>query len=64
MKRRELVRHLEAGGCVLLREDASHSICSNLATGAREAVPRHAEVKRHLVRSLCRRLSVVVPKGA
>ena len=64
MKRRELVRHLEAGGCVLLREGASHSIYANPATGARETVPRHAEVKRHLARSICRKLGVEVPKGA
>ena len=64
MKRRELVRHLEAGGCHLVREGANHSIYGNPASGAREAVPRHQEIKRHLARSICRRLGVEVPKGA
>jgi predicted RNA binding protein YcfA (HicA-like mRNA interferase family) len=41
VKPRELVRHLEAGGCQLLREGASHSIYTNPATGIREAIPRH-----------------------
>jgi predicted RNA binding protein YcfA (HicA-like mRNA interferase family) len=64
VKRRELLRHLEAGGCQLLREGASHSIYANPATGIREAIPRHQEIKKHLARSICRRLGVEVPKGA
>jgi mRNA interferase HicA len=64
VKRRELVRRLEANGCLLLREGASHSIYTNPANGAHEAVPRHAEIKRHLAKSICRRLGVEVPKGS
>ena len=64
MKRGELMRHLEAHGCQLLREGASHSIYVNPANGVRETVPRHSETKRHLARSVCRRLGIEVPKGA
>ena len=64
MKRRELIRHIEGKGCQLLREGANHSIYTNPANGVREAVPRHTEIKRHLARSICRRLGVEVPKGA
>ena len=64
MKRRDLIRHLDEGGCKLLREGASHTIYMNPANGVREAVPRHAEIKRHLARSICRRLGVEIPKGA
>ena len=64
MKRRELLRHPEGNGCQLLREGASHSIYANPASGAREAVPMQTEIKRHLARSICRRLGVDVPKGA
>jgi len=64
MKRREPVRHMEAHGCHLLREGASHSIYTNPSNGAREAVPRHAEIKQHLAKSICRRLGIEVPKGA
>ncbi len=64
MKRRDLIRHLETNGCSLQREGASHSIYTNPATGRKEAVPRHNEIKRHLARSICRNLSVDVPKGA
>jgi mRNA interferase HicA len=64
MKRRELLDHLAKHGCLLLREGSSHSIWTNTKTGRKEAVPRHAEIKRHLARSICRNLSIEVPKGA
>lgn len=63
MKRRELLSHLQQQGCLLLREGGSHSIWVNPGTGRKEAVPRHNEVKRHLARSICRNLSIEVPKG-
>ena len=64
MKRRELTRLPEEHGCVLLREGGSHSVFLNPATGKKEAVPRHAEIKKHLSRSICRGLGVPEPKGA
>jgi mRNA interferase HicA len=63
MKRRDLIQHLEAHKCELLREGANHSVYFNPATGAKQAVPRHSEVKKHLARSICKGLSVEVPKG-
>lgn len=59
MKRRELVRHLEAHGCQLQREGGEDS---HLATGQMQAVPRHSEVADILCRKICRRLSVPDPK--
>jgi predicted RNA binding protein YcfA (HicA-like mRNA interferase family) len=41
MKRRELLRYLERHGCVLLREDANHTIYVNRATQKVSAIPRH-----------------------
>jgi mRNA interferase HicA len=64
VKRRELVRHLEEHGCRLLREGSNHSVYTNPANGVRDALPRHSEIKRHLARSICRRLGIEVPKGA
>ena len=52
MKRRQLLAHLQAEGCQFLREGASHSIWTNPATGRKEAIPRHTEIKRHLARNL------------
>jgi mRNA interferase HicA len=58
MKRRELIRHLEAHGCRLKREGGEHSLFHNPGTGEMQAVPRHTEVPDILCRKICRRLSV------
>ena len=63
MKRRDLV-HLQAHGCRLEREGGRHSLWLNPANGAIEAVPRHAEIGKHLSRKICRQLSVPEPRGA
>ena len=41
MKRIDLIRHLEANGCVLLREGGSHSVYLNRAARKTSTVPRH-----------------------
>lgn len=58
MKRGALLRHLRVHGCYLKREGASHSLWTNPATGAVEAVPRHTEIPDRLARSICRGLGV------
>lgn len=58
MKRSTLLQHLRKHGCHLKREGASHSLWTNPATGAVEAIPRHTEIANNLVRKICRRLSV------
>lgn len=64
MKRRDLLRHLEEHGCVMQREGASHTLYGRPDSAHKEAVPRHAEIKKHLARSICRNLNVPLPKGA
>jgi hypothetical protein len=64
MRRRDLLRHLQAHGCRLDREGAKHSLWLNPATGAVESVPRHVEVGKFLSRKICRQLSVPEPRGA
>jgi len=44
MKRRDLIRHLEIHGCVLVREGHSHTIFENPANDRRAPVPRHREI--------------------
>ena len=58
MKRTELVRHLEAHGCLLLREGARHSIFVNRAAGKATSVPRHKEINDFLARKICRDLEI------
>ena len=61
MKRRDLIRHLLAQGCVFVREGGSHTILMNPVTGRRTPVPRHREVPEPLVRVICRQLAVQPP---
>jgi mRNA interferase HicA len=63
MKRRELLRHLQAHGCRLEREGSKHSLWVNKETGAAETVPRHVEIGKYLSRKICRQLSVPEPPG-
>jgi len=58
MKRRDLIRHLEAHGCELLREGGRHTLYANRAEQKTSAVPRHQEVKTTIARKICRDLGV------
>jgi len=61
MKRRELLRYLEAGGCLCARDTGPHSIWKNPRTGEIQPVPRHTEIDSFLARRICRRLSLSDP---
>lgn len=58
MKRRDLIRHLEQHGCVLLREGANHTIYVNPAVKKTSSVPRHSEINNELARKICKDLQV------
>ena len=62
MKRRDLVQHLTAQDCQLLREGARHSWWHHTITGKRSAIPRHTEINNHLARKICRDLGVAEPE--
>jgi predicted RNA binding protein YcfA (HicA-like mRNA interferase family) len=62
LKRRALVRHLEAHGCTLLREGARHSVYANSFARKASTVPRHREINEHLARKICRDLEVPEPR--
>jgi predicted RNA binding protein YcfA (HicA-like mRNA interferase family) len=61
VKRRELIAHLEAHGCVFVREGAKHTwyVGPNQRTFA--TIPRHREVVDFLARKICRELGVPLP---
>ena len=63
MKRRELIRHLEAHGCALKREGGEHSLYWNPESGESQAVPRHAEVVYITARKIFRCLNIPAPTG-
>ena len=61
MRRRDLIRHLEANGCHLLREGGRHSVWVNPAVNATSTVPRHNEINDFLARRICRDLQIPDP---
>jgi predicted RNA binding protein YcfA (HicA-like mRNA interferase family) len=58
LKRRDLIRHLQANGCELLREGGRHSVFVNRANHKVSTVPRHSEVKDFLALKICRDLEI------
>ena len=58
MKREDLLRYLRLNGCYLKREGSSHSLWTNPANGAMQAVPRHTEIAEMLAKSICKRLGL------
>jgi mRNA interferase HicA len=61
VKRRELITHLKAHDCILIREGARHSWWGNPTNNRRSAVPRHNEIDDHLAKKICRDLGVPDP---
>jgi predicted RNA binding protein YcfA (HicA-like mRNA interferase family) len=61
VKRVDLIRHLEAHGCRLLREGGNHSVYLNPEKRKVSTVPRHREVNAFLARKLCRDLEIPLP---
>jgi mRNA interferase HicA len=62
MKRRDLIRHLEALGCEFLREGADHTVYVNRAAQRSSSIPRHRELNEFLAQKICRDLQVPDPK--
>ena len=57
MKRLDLIRAIEASGCVLVRHGGRHDWYRNPVTGVSQPVPRHREVKELLARRIIRMLT-------
>ncbi|MCJ7613088.1 MAG: type II toxin-antitoxin system HicA family toxin [Candidatus Aminicenantes bacterium] len=58
MKRKELIKHLEKCGCLLLREGANHSVYVNKNRKKVSTVPRHIEINDLLARKICKDLEI------
>ena len=61
MKRRDLIRHLEAYGCEMLREGGNHTVYVNRARRKTTAIPRHREINEFLARKICQDLEIPEP---
>lgn len=62
MKRGDLLRHLQAHDCELLREGGRHSWWHNPTQNKRSAVPRHLEIDDSLARKICKDLGILPVK--
>ncbi len=56
MKRADLIRKLEAGGCLLIRHGGNHDWYQNPKTGAVQPLPRHREIKEILAKHILKKL--------
>jgi predicted RNA binding protein YcfA (HicA-like mRNA interferase family) len=56
VKRVDLVKRLEKGGCKLLRHGAKHDIYFNREKGLSQPVPRHREINERLAKKIIRDL--------
>lgn len=61
MKRRDLIRHLEALGCELMWEGGNHTVYVNRKARKASTIPRHREIHDFLARKICRDLEVPMP---
>ncbi len=61
MKRRDLLRHLEANGCAFVREGHDHTIYENPNHRKRVPIPRHREIPDVFARAICRQLEIPEP---
>lgn len=57
MKRTELIRRLEAAGCLLIRHGGNHDWYRNTKTGISQPVPRHREINESLAKHILQKLS-------
>ena len=58
MKRKDLIKYLFLGGCVLDREGAKHSVFFNPLSGKYSTVPRHNEIDNWLAKKICKDLGI------
>lgn len=57
MKRRDLIRQIEAGGAIFIRHGAKHDWYQNPVTKLAQPVPRHTEINEMLARSIIKKLA-------
>jgi mRNA interferase HicA len=57
MKRKDLIRFLEAMGCKLKRHGGKHDWYVNEETQQSQPVPRHSEIDEYLAKSIIKKLS-------
>ncbi|WP_145365810.1 type II toxin-antitoxin system HicA family toxin [Stratiformator vulcanicus] len=64
MKRHKLIKHLAAQKCRFVREGGRHLLWVDASGERKSAIPRHSEIPKKLVKSICRQLGVSEPPSA
>ncbi len=62
MKRRDLISHITAQGCVLLREGGKYSVYQNPANLKEVPITRHPEMEDFAARKICKALGIELMK--
>ena len=62
MKRVDLIRHIEAQGCVFMREGGRHTVYVNPVARKVSTVPRHREINDFMAKKICRELEIAEPR--
>jgi len=57
VKHRDLIKKIEAAGCLFIRHGGKHDWYQNPVTKIAQPVPRHREIKEHLARHILKLLS-------
>lgn len=58
MKRIDLIRKLEEGGCLLIRHGGRHDWYRNPETGASQPISRHREIEDFLAKHILKKLKI------
>ena len=61
MKRRDLIKHIEKMGCILIRHGGKHDWYQNPKTKTSQPVPRHNEIKEYLAKHIIKMLENETP---
>jgi len=61
VKRRDLIKQIEALGCVFIRHGGKHDWYQNTRTKAVQPVPRHNEINENLAKHILKKLRGETP---
>jgi predicted RNA binding protein YcfA (HicA-like mRNA interferase family) len=56
MKRRDLLKEIESGGCILIRHGGNHDWYQNPKTKISQPIPRHSEINENLAKHILKKL--------
>ncbi|HDL01582.1 MAG TPA: type II toxin-antitoxin system HicA family toxin [candidate division Zixibacteria bacterium] len=56
MKRKDLIKKLNASGCIIVRHGSRHDLYKNPTTGKKQPVPRHNEIDENLAKHIIKEM--------